>query len=112
MSTLELPGLGQPTGLLLLADGTRLVTPAGLLVTLAGDEQEEAGFEEGKGANASFCLPAGMTVDTAGHIVVADCGNNALRRVSKAGEVSTLACNGEEGFVDGQGEANPCPIQT
>ena len=107
-----MPGLGQPTGLLVLADGTRLVTPAGLLATLAGDEQEEAGFEDGKGANVSFCLPACMTVDAAGHIVVADCGNNTLRRVSKAGEVSTLAGNGEEGFVDGQGEANPCPIQT
>jgi hypothetical protein len=33
------------------------------------------------------------------------CGNNALRRVSKAGEVSTLAGNGEEGFADGQGKA-------
>ena len=33
------------------------------------------------------------------------CGNNALRRVSKAGEVSTLAGNGEEGFADGQGDA-------
>ena len=46
-----------------------------------------------------------MTVDAAGHVVVADCGNNALRRVSKAGEVSTLAGNGEEGFADGQGDA-------
>ena len=46
-----------------------------------------------------------MTVDAAGHIVVADSGNNALRRVSKAGEVSTLAGNGDEGFADGQGDA-------
>jgi len=44
-------------------------------------------------------------VDAAGHIVVADSENNALRRVSKAGEVSTLAGNGEEGFADGQGDA-------
>ena len=44
-------------------------------------------------------------MDAAGHIVVADSENNALRRVSKAGEVSTLAGNGEEGFADGQGDA-------
>jgi hypothetical protein len=31
------------------------------------------------------------TVDAAGHIVVADSENQALRRVSRAGEVSTLA---------------------
>jgi len=56
-----------------------------------------------QGANARFNCPCGMTVDAAGHIVVVDAGN--LRRVSKAGEVSTLAGNGKEGFADGQGDA-------
>jgi hypothetical protein len=41
-------------------------------------------------------------VDAAGHM---DRDNHALRRVSKAGEVSTLAGNGEEGFAYGQGDA-------
>ena len=114
VSTLEVPGLGVPWGLLVLADGTRLVgteqntlqllTPAGQLALIAGEDEEE-GFEDGKGANARFRDPCGMTVDSAGHIVVADRGNHALRRVSKAGEVSTLAGNGEEGFEDGQGDA-------
>ena len=31
--------------------------------------------------------------------------NHALRRVSKTGEVSTLAGNGESGLADGQGDA-------
>ena len=44
-------------------------------------------------------------MDAAGHIVVVDSGNHALRRVFKAGEVSTLAGNGEAGFADGQGAA-------
>ena len=49
------------------------------------------GFEDGKGANARFNSPCGMTVDAAGHIVVADYGNDALRRVSKAvGEAITM----------------------
>jgi hypothetical protein len=107
-----------------LADGTRLLstfrhtlqllTPAGWLFSIAGDEDEDKGFGDGKGANARFNEPAGMTVDAAGHIMVADCGNNALRRVSKAGEVSTLAGNGEEDLADGQGEAErfryPCGV--
>jgi hypothetical protein len=110
VSTLEVPELGDSAGLLVLADGTRLVstshtlqllTPAGLLATLA--EYEDAGFEDGKGANARFRNPASMTVDAAGHIVVADV--DALRRVSKAGRVSTLAGNGYQGFADGQGDA-------
>jgi hypothetical protein len=116
--TLEVPGLGMPTGLLVLADGTRLVstlqnrlqllTPAGLLATLAGGEEDDddgVTLVDGKGPAARFYELASMTVDAAGHIVVADCGNNALRRVSTAGEVSTLAGNGEEGFADGQGDA-------
>jgi hypothetical protein len=47
-----------------------------------------------------------MTVDAAGHIVVVDTANDALRRVSKAGAggaVRTLAGSGEAGFADGQG---------
>jgi DNA-binding beta-propeller fold protein YncE len=114
VSTLEVPGLDEPYGMFVMADGNclvttskhtlQLLTPAGLLTNIAGGEEEE-GFEDGKGATARFNNPAGMTVDAAGHIVVADWGNNALRRVSKAGEVSTLAGNGEAGFADGQGDA-------
>ena len=36
-----------------------------------------------------------MAVDAIGHIVVVDTANNALSRVSKSGDVSTLAGNGE-----------------
>ena len=124
VSTLEVPGLGQPYGMFVMADGNclvsteqhtlQLLTPAGQLALIAGGEDEDAGFEDGKGANARFNNPCGITVDAAGHIVVVDGGNHALRRVSKAGEVSTLAGNGEEGFADGQGDAArfnwPCGV--
>jgi hypothetical protein len=115
VSTFEVPGMGQPYGLLVLADGTRLVTtlqnrlqlltPAGWLTKIAGDEDEEEGFENGQGVNSRFNYPSCMTVDATGHIVVVDTANNALRRVSKSGGVSTLAGNREEGISDGQGEA-------
>jgi hypothetical protein len=115
VSTLELPGLYMLQGLLVLVDGTRLVstlqntlqllTPAGWLFSIAGNKDEDKGFEDGKGANARFKNPTSMIVDAAGHIVVTDSGNHALHRVSKAGEVSTLAGNGEPGFADWQGYA-------
>ena len=115
VSTLEVPGLDEPNGMFVMADGNclvtteqhtlQLLTPAGQLALIAGDEDEDAGFEDGKGANARFNYPNGITVDAAGHIVVLDGANHALRRVSKAGEVSTLAGNGEAGFADGQGDA-------
>ena len=133
VSTLELPGLGQPYGILVLADGTRvisteqnrlqLLTPAGLLATLAGGNDHDDGDDDGdddatlrydaslvdgQGLAARFNEPGGMTVDAAGHIVVVDTANDALRRVSKAGAggaVRTLAGSGEAGFADGQGAA-------
>ena len=133
VSTLEVPGLGQPYGILVLADGTRvisteqnrlqLLTPAGLLATIAGgndhddcddDDDDDATLRydaslvDGQGPAARFNEPGGMTVDAAGHIVVVDTANDALRRVSKAGAggaVRTLAGSGEAGFADGQGAA-------
>jgi hypothetical protein len=115
VSTLEVLGLGQPFGLFVMADGTRLfstdqhtlqlLTPAGWLTNIAGSNDDDQTFVDGQGPAARFNGPASMTVDAAGHIVVVDYGNNALRRVSKAGEVSTLAGNWESGFADGQGEA-------
>ena len=105
----------MPVDLFVLDDGNRLVsteqntlqllTPAGWLFSIAGNEDEDKGFEDGQGPAARFYDPCGMTVDSAGHIVVANRDNHALRRVSKAGEVSTLAGNGEEGLEDGKGEA-------
>jgi hypothetical protein len=51
VSTLEVPGLGEPYGLLVLADGTRLVstmqhrlrllTPAGLFATIVGGDDDD-----------------------------------------------------------------------
>jgi sugar lactone lactonase YvrE len=115
VSTLEVPGLGQPQDMFVMADGTRLfstdqhtlqlLTPAGWLTNIAGSNDDDQKFVDGQRPAARFNGPASMTVDAAGHIVVVDYGNNALRRVSKAGEVSTLAGNGESGFADGQGEA-------
>ncbi len=35
--------------------------------------------------------------------MVSDFGNNAIRRVTMTGEVSTVAGNGEKGFADGVG---------
>ncbi len=50
-----------------------------------------------------FKSPDGITVDPAGNVVVVDYRNHALRLVSKAGAVSTLAGGGGRGFAYGQG---------
>ena len=84
----------------------RVVTPGGAVRTLAGSEEGEAGFADGQGAAARFNHPRGLALDADGRsVLVADLGNHAVRRVTMAGAVSTVAGNGQAGFADGEGAA-------
>ena len=51
----------------------------------------------------SFYSPAGVAVDAAGNIYVADYGNNLIRRISATGVVSTFAGNGSQGLINAPG---------
>jgi len=77
----------------------RVVTPGGVMRTLAGSGQ--ADFVNGQGPAACFNQPAGLALDTHGSLLMADSGNHAIRRVTMAGTVSTVAGNGEPGFANG-----------
>ena len=84
----------------------RKITPAGTVSTVAG-ATGIMGYAEGVGTMAKFRLSAdsSIAVDKAGTIYVADTSNNAVRRVSQSGEVTTLAGTGFAGNVDGNGTA-------
>jgi len=79
----------------------RKITPAGEVSTLAGDGTY--GYKEGTGAAARFSYPPGVAVDANGNVYVADNDNNRIRKITPAGEVSTLAGAGAEGYNDGPG---------
>lgn len=81
----------------------RKITPTGVVTTLAGGRT--SGYDNGTGAEASFNGPVGIAVDGAGYVYVSDRGNHAIRKISPAGEVTTLAGNGAEGSSDGVGVA-------
>ena len=68
----------------------RKIAPSGFVMTLAG-LPTHPGNDDGTGAAARFAKPAGLAVDAAGNLYVADSGNNAVRRVTPAGAVTTLA---------------------
>ncbi|PJJ60346.1 NHL repeat-containing protein [Hymenobacter chitinivorans] len=70
--------------------------------TLAGSSQ---GFVDGPVATAKFDNPTGITVDARGVVYVSDTDNHAIRLISPAGIVSTLAGNGSAGNVDATGAA-------
>ena len=69
----------------------RKITPAGTVSTLAGIASPGSyQFIDGPGAAARFGAPEGLTVDAAGNIYVGDRANNLIRKVTPAGQVTTL----------------------
>ena len=83
----------------------RKITPEGVVSTLAGSTK---GYQDGAGAVAQFYEPAGVAVDSAGNVYVADNWNHRIRKISPEGVVSTLAGSGptgagQGGFADGDG---------
>jgi sugar lactone lactonase YvrE len=78
----------------------RKVSPGGVVSTLAGTGV--LGSANGPGASAQFSSPAGVAVDAAGTVYVADTGNHVIRRIAADGTVSTLAgLAGNPGSTDG-----------
>ncbi len=67
---------------------SRMLTPNQLQNALA---LPTAGDSDGTGSGARFRHPAGLAVDKAGNVYVADSGNGRIRKISPEGVVTTLA---------------------
>ena len=94
------------TGDIVVADSSnhriRLVTPAGVVTTLAGSGSP--GSTDGTGTGASFNNPLAVAViPSSGNIVVSDTNNHRIRLITPAGAVTTLAGSGTPAFADAQG---------
>jgi len=81
----------------------RKITPAGMVTTVAGQCGTD-GTADGAGSAASFYAPHGIAVDSAGTIYVADSGGDTIRKITPAGDVTTVAGDGRvPGRIDGTG---------
>ena len=79
----------------------RKIDRAGNVTTIAGTGK--SGFQDGPGSQASFNIPGGIAIDAKGILYVADTWNNKIRKIDKAGNVTTIAGIGLRGFRDGPG---------
>ncbi len=70
----------------------RQINSARLVTTLAGGDTTGVAIN-GTGINASFFDPLAVAVDASDNVYVADAGDNAIRKVTSAGVVTTFAQN-------------------
>lgn len=79
------------------------ITASGVTSVFAGSGT--AGFTNGTGTAAQFDQPYCIVADASGNFYVGDRMNNAIRKITPAAVVTTLAGNGTGGSVDGTGSA-------
>jgi sugar lactone lactonase YvrE len=101
----------NPYGLALDAEGNlyvgdvanhriRKIAVDGTVTTLAGKKR---GFSDDQGLQARFNHPYGVAVDSDNNVYVADSHNHRIRKIAPDGWVTTVAGNGNDGYVDGSG---------
>src|ERR1019366_8457015 len=82
-------------GNLYFADGdnnrVRRISPGGVITTVAGNGAGRFAGDAGPATGASLNIPEDVAIDGAGNLLIADSGNNRVRKVDSSGLISTLA---------------------
>lgn len=90
--TIQAPGAAPPSSTIgVTLTVTSASGPGGAISTIAGNGT--AGFlgDGGQATLAELYHPAGVTVDGSGNLFVADSANHAVRKISVAGVITTVA---------------------
>jgi sugar lactone lactonase YvrE len=101
------------SGNLYIVDGNsriRVVTPAGLIATVAGNGAQGYSGDGGPATSAELYDPNSVAVDGSGNLYIADTGNSRIRVVTPAGLISTFAGNGINGYSGDGGLATAAQI--
>ena len=81
----------------------RKITPGGYVSTIAGNGATgpgNGGYADGPKDIARFNTPTELCVDRQGNVYVSDTFGERIRKIAPDGTVSTIAGNGNAGFVD------------
>ncbi len=88
----------------------RKVDPNGVITTVAGDGIAGFSGDGGPANSAHLSFPTGIAVDPRGNLIIADQGNNRIRKVNGAGIITTIAGNGAAGFSGDGGPATQATL--
>jgi hypothetical protein len=104
----------QPDGSVLIADSNnhriRRVSPSGTIATVAGNGTEGFSGDGGPATRAELDLPVDVAATRDGGFLIADYGNDRIRRVSPTGTITTVAGTGADGFSGDGGPATTAKL--
>jgi sugar lactone lactonase YvrE len=84
----------------------------GTIDTVAGDGAPGFSGDGGPAVAAHLNAAEGLAIDTEGNLFIADTGNHRIRKVDRAGIISTVAGNGAAGFSGDGGAATSARLNT
>ena len=76
----------------------RMVTPAGVISTVAGTGVASYSGDGGPATSAALNNPEGVLADSAGNVYIADSRNSRVRKIAPNGIISTIAGNGTDAY--------------
>ncbi|HTX34442.1 MAG TPA: NHL repeat-containing protein, partial [Bryobacteraceae bacterium] len=88
----------------------RKIDANGTISTFAGNGQVGYSGDGGLATSASLSLPASVAIDAGGNVYIADQYNDAIRKVNRAGIITTVAGNGTSGFSGDGGPATSASL--
>ena len=89
----------------------RKVSASGATIgTVAGNGSTGYSGDGGPAVKAQLNGPQGVAVDAAGNLYIADTENNAIREVTSAGLIATVAGNGIAGYSGDGGQATSAQV--
>ena len=89
-----------------------VVTRFSLITTIAGNGIASSSGDGSQAVEATLNTPAGLAIDTAGNVYIADAFNHKIRQIAPDGTISTFAGTGEAGAEGDGGQARDARLRT